>query len=197
MKDYYAILGVSKTASQDEIKRAYRKLAHQYHPDKAGKEHEAKFKEVNEAYQVLSDPAKRQRYDQFGSADFGGGAGGYGSYEDLFRQFGGNAGNFGGGFGSIFEDLFSAAFAQVQAQVEISLTQALLGDEISLDFQGEKLTLKIPSMTQDGDTFRFPGKGAAYRGGRGDLILIVRVKYPRRLTTEQRRLLEELRRTGL
>ena len=65
-KDYYNILGVSKGASQDEIRKAYRKLAHQYHPDKSGGD-EAKFKEINEAYQVLSNTQKRQQYDQFGS----------------------------------------------------------------------------------------------------------------------------------
>lgn len=201
MKDYYKILGVSRDASPDEIKRAYRKLAHQYHPDKAGKEHEEKFKEINEAYQVLSDSQKRQTYDQFGTADFGGAGGFDGSYEDLFRQFGG-AGGFGfgasgGGFGSIFDDLFGAAFAQVQVQVEIRLTQALLGDRIEFQVQGERISLEIPPGTQDGDSFRFPGKGASYRGGRGDLIVTVRVRAPRRLTEEQRRLLEELKRTGL
>jgi molecular chaperone DnaJ len=70
MSDFYQILGVPKTASQDEIKKAYRKLAHQYHPDKQSG-NEAKFKELNEAYQVLSDAQKRSQYDQFGSADFG------------------------------------------------------------------------------------------------------------------------------
>lgn len=199
MKDFYDILGVSRDASQDEIKRAYRKLAHQYHPDKAGKEHEAKFKEVNEAYQVLSDPEKRQRYDQFGSADFGGagGPGGFGgSYEDLFRQFGGGFGG-AGGFGSIFDDIFGAAFAQLQVQVEVSLTQALLGDRLEFSVQGEKIVLDLPTGTQDGDSFRFPGKGGSYRGGRGDLIVTVRIKYPRRLSSEQRRLLEELKKTGM
>jgi len=99
-KDYYNTLGVSKSASQDEIKAAFRKLAHQYHPDKPGGNAE-KFKEINEAYQVIGDPAKRQKYDQFGSAAFDGSAG-----------FGGAGGPFGaGGFdfsgfqGAGFEDL--------------------------------------------------------------------------------------------
>ena len=73
-KNYYDILGVSKTASVDEIKRAYRKLAHKYHPDK-GDGDEARFKEINEAYQVLGDSQKRQQYDTFGSAGFGAGQG--------------------------------------------------------------------------------------------------------------------------
>lgn len=86
-KDYYAILGVSKTATEDEIKKAFRKLAHQYHPDKQGG-NEEKFKEVNEAYQVLSDADKRKKYDQFGS-DYEryGGASGH-SWEDFARQSG-------------------------------------------------------------------------------------------------------------
>lgn len=116
-KDYYDILGVSKGASQDEIKRAFRKMAHQYHPDKAGG-NEAKFKEINEAYQVLSNSEKRSQYDQYGQtfeqAQRQGGFGGY-SWQDFARQGGGP---FSGGFrtenvefdfgdiGDIFGDLF-------------------------------------------------------------------------------------------
>src|SRR5688572_21893035 len=107
-RDYYEILGVSKSASADEIKKAYRKLAIKYHPDKnAGdKSAEEKFKEAAEAYEILSNPEKKQRYDQFGhagnSAGFGGGGGGFGgmNMEDIFSQFGdifGGGGGFGGG----------------------------------------------------------------------------------------------------
>ncbi|MEK7122386.1 MAG: molecular chaperone DnaJ [Patescibacteria group bacterium] len=85
-KDYYLMLGVAKNASDDEIKKAFRKLAHQYHPDKQGGD-EAKFKEVNEAYQVLSDSSKRQKYDQFGS-DYDHHAGAGTSWEDFARQSG-------------------------------------------------------------------------------------------------------------
>lgn len=191
-KDYYQTLGVARSASPDEIKRAYRKLAHRYHPDKAGKENEAKFKEINEAYQVLSDPGRRQQYDQFGSAS--GPGGGFGGFEDLFRQSTGGA---GAGFGSMFDELFGSAFAQVQVQVEIRLTQALLGDKIEFSMEGQRISLEIPVGTQDGDSFRFPGKGGAYRGGRGDLIVTVRVKMPRRLSSEQKRILEQLRQAGL
>lgn len=116
-KNYYDILGVSKSASQDEIKKAYRKLAHEYHPDKAGGD-EAKMKEINEAYQTLKDKDKRARYDQFGSS-FGGGAGsgfgggfsGAGDFSDFFRQQaqqgGGAHFDFGNiDLGDIFGDFF-------------------------------------------------------------------------------------------
>ena len=99
-KDYYETLGVSKNASADEIKSAYRKLAKQYHPDiNKAPEAQAKFKEINEAYEVLGDPQKKSNYDQFGSAEGPQGA----NFEDIF----GGAG-FGGGFGDIFENIFSA-----------------------------------------------------------------------------------------
>ena len=79
MKDYYKILGVKKDASEEEIKKAFRKLAHAYHPDKSGGD-EAKFKEANEAYSVLSDKKKRQQYDMFGSASAGSAPGGSGGF---------------------------------------------------------------------------------------------------------------------
>lgn len=100
-KDYYEILGLQKGASDDEIKRAFRKLAIKYHPDKnqGNKEAENKFKEINEAYQVLSDPEKKARYDQFGTADgagFGGSGSGFGGFD--FSDM--------GGFGDIFDSFF-------------------------------------------------------------------------------------------
>ncbi|TSC92730.1 MAG: curved DNA-binding protein [Candidatus Berkelbacteria bacterium Licking1014_7] len=211
-KNYYEILGVSKTASADEIKRAYRRKAHQYHPDKGGGD-ETKFKEVNEAYQVLSSPQKRQQYDTFGSAGFGAGQGGFSGgqggfdgfdFGDIFGGGGGvNRSGFsfsfgGGGLGDIFDDFFGGAMSQVQAEVHIKLTQALLGDIVQLQTQsGEKIELKIPAGTIDGATFKFSGKGREHRGRRGDLMITVRVDLPRRISRRQRRILEELKREGL
>ncbi|MBP1744786.1 MAG: molecular chaperone DnaJ [Firmicutes bacterium] len=100
-KDFYEVLGLQKGASDEEIKKAFRKLAIKYHPDKnqGDKEAEEKFKEINEAYQVLSDPEKKARYDQYGDADFGaGGYGGYGAEGFDFSDF--------GGFGDIFDSFF-------------------------------------------------------------------------------------------
>ncbi|MFZ9846465.1 MAG: DnaJ domain-containing protein, partial [Candidatus Limnocylindrus sp.] len=110
-RDFYAILGVPKSASADDIKKAFRKAAQKHHPDVSkAPDAAAKFKEINDAYQVLSDPTQRARYDQFGEAGIGGnaggpGAGGAGGFPGGFP--GGFSGGFQGGFGGI-EDLFEA-----------------------------------------------------------------------------------------
>ena len=148
-KEYYKILGVEKNASQDEVKKAFRKLAHQHHPDKSGGDEE-KFKEANEAYQVLSDPEKRRTYDQFGSSAFSGGAGSGFAGEQGENGFGGGGfGGFGQGFegvdlGDIFGDLgdifgFSTGGgrerrgtprgADIQVDMELSFHDAVFGVE--------------------------------------------------------------------
>lgn len=106
MADPYTILGVQRTASAEDIKKAYRKLAHQHHPDKKGG-NEARFKEINEAYQILSDPDKKARYDRFGEAgqQAGFGGGGFPGFQDVQFDFGGA----GGGFENIF-DMFTGGF---------------------------------------------------------------------------------------
>lgn len=140
-KDYYAILGIDKGATHEEIKKAFRKLAHKYHPDKQGGD-EAKFKEVNEAYQVLGDETKRKQYDQFG-ADFAsqGGFGGGMNWEDFMNATRGQGGGFdyGGDMGDIFGDLFGFGGGRrggraqqrqgrdVQVDVELTFADAAFG----------------------------------------------------------------------
>src|SRR3989344_4342602 len=146
-KDHYKILGVNKNSSEEEIKKAYRKLAHQHHPDKKTGD-EAKFKEINEAYQVLSDRKKRHQYDTYGSAFEGGvpprgGGGGFGGFE-----WNVDFGNGGFPFGDVFEDFFGfgargrgreharqAKGEDIQVSLEITLEDAAFGTakEIALE----------------------------------------------------------------
>jgi len=197
-KDYYNILGVKKDATTEDIKRAYRKLAHQHHPDKDGGD-EARFKEINEAYQVLSDQNKRAQYDQFGSIGSDSGFNWQNANSAQYQWGANDFSDFGfDNLGDIFEGIFGQAFSQVQTEIEIFLTQALLGAKIDLQTtDGNIITLNIPSGTQDGTTFRFRGKGRVNRRGRGDLLVTVRVRLPRRLSREQKELLEKLQDLGL
>lgn len=137
-RDYYEILGIGKNASADEIKKAFRRKAIELHPDKQGGD-EAKFKEVNEAYEVLKDPAKKQRYDQFGHAGVGGnggfeGFGGFGQGQNVNFDFGDL------GLGDIFSSFFGgggmggqqqrqARGRDVEARVDITFEQAVFGME--------------------------------------------------------------------
>lgn len=153
-RDYYEVLGVAKDASDAEIKKAYRKAAMKYHPDKFSnasekekKEAEEKFKEVNEAYQVISDKEKRAQYDRFGHAafeqggpgGFGGGFGGDASgFEDIFSSFfGGGAGGFGGfsGFGGSGRRSYVEPGADLRYQVEITLEEAAKGIEKTIKYK--------------------------------------------------------------
>ena len=138
-RDYYEVLGVSREATADEVKKAYRKLALKYHPDRnpGNKEAEEKFKEAAEAYAVLSDPEKRAQYDQFGHSLGGGGFPGFQGFEESFR-----------GFGDIFGDLFDDFFgtrtqsrggvrrgASLEVPVEITLEEAFKGKEVTIQFR--------------------------------------------------------------
>jgi len=144
-KDYYNTLGISKGSSKEEIKKAYRKLAHQYHPDKNGGD-DRKFKEINQAYQVLSNDQKREQYDQFGTAFEQGGFSGQGvNFEDLFRGFGNQQAS-GFDFSDIFGDVFSGSGFKrrekgkdIVVDTEITLEEAFKGTikEINL----RKLTI--------------------------------------------------------
>lgn len=142
-KDYYSILGVSKDASDDEIKHAYRKLSKKWHPDiNKAPDAEAKFKEINEAYETLSDPQKRANYDQYGSADGAGagfgGAGGQGGF-----------GNFDGGSGFGFDDIFSQFFGGGQQRADPSAPRQGrdLQYQMTLEFEEAILGKRLKSNT--------------------------------------------------
>ncbi len=187
-KDYYKILGVERKASADDIRSAYRKLAMKYHPDKnpGDKKAEDKFKEINEAYQVLSDDQKRARYDQLGSAysNFrtGGGRPGDFRWEDWFQQQqqqGGQQRSYGsaedlfggaGGFSDFFRSIFGDAIrnsAQGQAaqqqgyqqEVQISFQEAYEGTMRQLQTNEKKLQVRIPAGVKTGSKVRVAGAG--------------------------------------
>lgn len=132
-RDYYEVLGVNKNASDDELKRAYRKLAMKYHPDHnpGNKEAEQKFKEAAEAYDVLRDPEKRARYDRFGFAGVQGGGGGFSDAEDIFSHFGDIFGDLFG-FSSNMSGSQASSGADLRYNLTITFAQAAKGDKITL-----------------------------------------------------------------
>ena len=202
-RDYYEVLGVQKSASEEEIKKAYRKLAREFHPDRnpGDKTAEGKFKEVQEAYDVLSDQTKRSQYDRFGRVgpDGGGGGpggqgfqwGGPGGFQqvdpgeaaDIFRQFfGGGAGGFGD-VGDI-EELMgkrgrgrsrgrrAAPAPEVESEVTIPFVTAALGGTINIQVDGRELSVKIPAGVTDGQALRLQGQAP----GGGNLKLVLRIQ---------------------
>jgi curved DNA-binding protein len=210
-RDYYEALGVSRDAGQDDIRSAYRRLARQYHPD-VNKEPgaEDRFKEVSEAYEVLRDPEKRERYDRFGTAggpaagpgasgssDFRSYPGG-GGFEDVTVDFGGGdlddlfeglfrgrgrrgAGGFGGGF--------STRGADQEAVLELSLQEAARGGRRRVTLGGgQDFEVDIPPGVRDGQRIRLSGEGGAGIGGgpSGDLFLRVRIRPDRRFRVDGR-----------
>ena len=179
MKDYYEVLGVAKTASEDDIKKAYRKLAHRYHPDKAGGD-TAKFKEINEAYQVLSDKTKRAQYDRFGTAEPGAGFGGAGSWGGVnWGSAGFDPSQFEGmgDFGDIFETIFGGMGGRTAQRTYEKGSDLEMRDEITLEeaFRGVVKTLRyrtFASCTQCGGKGAEPGSGfesCAVCGGQGQV----------------------------
>jgi molecular chaperone DnaJ len=204
-KDFYKILGVAKDASDADIKKAYRKLARQHHPDtnSGNTASEKKFKDISEAYSVLSDPDERQQYDAIramgGGARFapGGAGGGNGGFEDMFGGlFTGNTGRHAGGFnpsaGGIppeFADLFGGGFGQTgfqrapskgadrTASTSISFSGAIRGTTIGLrEPSGEVIDVRVPAGIKDGQKIRVRGKGQPGPAGNGDLVVTVSVK---------------------
>ncbi|AEV67109.1 DnaJ C-terminal domain-containing protein [Acetivibrio clariflavus] len=207
-KDYYSILGLNKNATQDEIKRAYRKLAKKYHPDANpnDKKAEEKFKEVNEAYEVLSDPEKRKKYDAFGSAynfedgfDFDPARYGFGNnvryeyrtnvggdYSDFFKIF---FGDDGFDLGSIFDGFgrqrkrksYPAQGSDIESEIEISPEEGFAGVEKSISIRtrtGEKtLSFKIPKGVKDGEKIRLKGQGEPGTNGGSNGDLYLTVKF--------------------
>jgi len=201
-KNYYDVLGVKRSASEDEIKKAYRKLARKYHPDAGGDEE--KFKEVNEAYEVLSDPQKRKQYDEFGQYMGSSGPGGTyaggtypggGAYR-TYRTYGGAGG--AGGFGDIFDSILSGTGAfggnwemprraqkgsDVQSTLDITFDEAFSGctKRVTLRMpetgKTETLDVKVPAGAVDGGKLRYRKKGnPGIDGGEpGDLVFVTRI----------------------
>jgi curved DNA-binding protein len=227
-KNPYDILGVARNASQDEIKRAYRRLAKEHHPDRnpGNKSAEQRFKEIQAAYEVLGDPERRTQYDRFGAGgpppeyqnwgargaqahERGAGAGGvhfdfdsFGDLNSIFEQFFRRSGPGGGGFrrGGAGVEVGGAAprGADLEHAVEVSFEEAMRGTtrEVVLrnpeDGSSERIEFRIPAGVSDGQRIRVRGKGNVGPGGRGDLIIVSRVRPDSRFRREARDLLVDL-----
>ncbi len=201
-KSLYETLGISESASQDEIKKAYRRLARKYHPDICKESDcEEKFKEINGAYEILSDSKKKAQYDQMGDNMFGGQsfhdfAGGQGNVDldEILRNIFGGAGassgfggfsssGFGGrssggysssGFGGGFSG-YNEPDLDLEVKITIAFNTAVLGGKHSVNYNGESFDIKIPAGIKNGEKLRVKGKGKAYGSQKGDLYLIVNV----------------------
>lgn len=198
-KDFYKVLGVSKDASDKDLKSAYRKLARQYHPDQnpGDAKAETRFKEISEANAVLSDPKQRQEYDAIRAMAGGrprfapGGAGGFedvfggfgggprvqysqGDFEDLLGGFMGGQGGFGG-FGGAPR---SSKGRDITANAALDFSSAVQGDTLKLTVGGRSMTVRIPAGVHDGQKIKLSGKGepSAMGGPAGDLIVTVKVR---------------------
>lgn len=193
-KSLYETLGVSQNASSDEIKKAYRRLARKYHPDinkEAGAED--KFKEINAAYEILSDEQKRKQYDMHGDNMFGGqsfhdfaSSQGGADLNDILRNifggsFGGGFGGFGGrssrsgGFGGFGDFGMSEPDLDITAKINIPFETAILGGKHAISLNGESFDIKIPAGIKSNEKLRIKGKGKSYQSSRGDLFLVVEI----------------------
>jgi curved DNA-binding protein len=191
-KSLYETLEVASSASDSEIKKAYRKLARQYHPDvNKSPEAEEKFKEINAAYEVLSDKQKKAQYDQYGDSMFGGqnfhdfarGQGGNVDLDEILRGMFGGGGGFGGGFGGAgFGGGFGGGgFGQqamnldIESKITVPFSVSVLGGKHSVSMQGESFDIKIPAGIKNGEKLRVKGKGKDMGGQKGDLYLIITI----------------------
>ncbi len=190
-KSLYQTLNVSENASQDEIKKSYRRLARQYHPDlNKTKEAEEKFKEINAAYEILSDEEKRRQYDQFGDNMFGGQ-----NFSDFARSRSANedlddilSSIFGkGGFSQRFSQNsqgfsgfnfsnFAPENLDMTATLNVSVLDTLLGNKKQVSVNNETFSLKIPIGVEEGEKIRVRNKGKMGRMGRGDLLLEIHIE---------------------
>lgn len=222
--DYYKILGVDRNIPQDQVREAYRKRAKLFHPDLHPNDPKAKakFQALNEAYDVISDPEKRKKYDQYGErwreADAYAQQGGAGGQQYWSSNGGGSPfegfdfssfSEGGGGFSSFFQDLFGTKAGrthsrtrssarqntgEMNANVNIDLYTALLGGEVIIQLgNGSKIKLKVKPETQNGTKVRLRGKGYDRGDGTmGDLIITYNVKLPTNLSERQKQLLKEM-----
>ncbi|HLY73100.1 MAG TPA: DnaJ domain-containing protein [Planctomycetota bacterium] len=211
-RDYYADLGVSRTATTEEISAAFRKLAAKHHPDRnpGDKSAEQKFTRIAEAYNVLKDPKSRAAYDRGGSEQVAADTGfrGFDSSADVFSHF-----------GDIFGELFGnrvrarafhrwpeeyeteievypepAETLDVRRDVRVDVWTALLGGKVDVPLTEGTAEMTVPAGTQPNQQFRLAGQGHRdRRGRRGDVIVTLKVEIPRRLSAAQRRLLEQAR----
>ena len=205
--DYYKVLGVDKSATQEEIRKAYRKQAKRYHPDINKDDPQAKerFQEINEANEVLGDPEKRKKYDEYGehwqhadefeaqrrqnsynpngAYDFGGFGG--------FGDFSGNESN-ASGFSDFFEQLFGSGFRQrqpkrgkdLQATLSITLQEAATEHKQTFSINNETIRINIPAGISDGQKIKIKGYGAMLNGVRGDLYITFHIEQDSRFTRD-------------